>query len=142
MHPRRAPHGRLGCRRSPGVDACKIESEKGMKTKHTPGPWCAIGHWVEHANDSTPDIANCNPESMGQGGRSDKEVCANARLIAQAPELFRLLQRVFKNQNKLTAGDFEAIRLVIDSATGARHPPLDFDNRRPSTPLGPRDGNL
>lgn len=59
---------------------------------HTPGPWIAVGAWVEHPDDNTPDICNCDPFSMYQEGRSDKEVCANARLIAAAPDLLEALK--------------------------------------------------
>jgi hypothetical protein len=59
------------------------------QTKHTPGPWCAVGPWVEHPNDTTADICSCDPRNFGQQGlnRSDEEQCANARLIAAAPDL-------------------------------------------------------
>ena len=62
------------------------------KASHTKGPWIAVGHWVEHPDDSTPDICNCDPDSMGQEGRSDKEICANARLIAAAPDMLAALR--------------------------------------------------
>lgn len=63
-----------------------------MKAKHTPGPWAAVGRWVEHVSDKRADICNCDPASMGQDGRSDAEICANARLIAAAPELLAELR--------------------------------------------------
>lgn len=63
-----------------------------MKSKHTRGEWIAVGHWVEHVDDSVPDICNCNHNSMGQDGRSDAEIIANARLIAAAPEMLKALK--------------------------------------------------
>lgn len=59
------------------------------ESKHTPGPWYAVGAWVEHPDDGTADICNCGPESMGQNHlqRGYEEICANARLISAAPDL-------------------------------------------------------
>lgn len=66
--------------------------------KHTPGPWYAVGSWVEHANDEVPDICNCDPESMGQAhlGRSYDEMLANSRLIAAAPDMLKMLQLILR----------------------------------------------
>jgi hypothetical protein len=62
--------------------------------KHTPGPWIAVGTYVEHPNDKKADICTCDTALIGQGhlGRSYEEECANARLIAAAPELLEALQ--------------------------------------------------
>lgn len=64
-----------------------------METKHTPGPWIAVGRWVEHVSDGVGDICNCDPSSMDQEhlGRSSEECMANARLIACALELLELV---------------------------------------------------
>lgn len=62
--------------------------------KHTPGPWHAVGAWVETEDDSVADICSCDPDTIGQGGRSDAEICANARLIAAAPDLLAALSRL------------------------------------------------
>jgi len=63
-------------------------------SEHTPGPWIAVGTWVEVENDNIPDICICGPNDIGQGNlaRTDKEIMANARLIAAAPELLEALQ--------------------------------------------------
>lgn len=63
---------------------------------HTPGPWFAVGHWIEHPNDAVADIANFDPEAVGQAhlGRSDEEICANVRLAAAAPEMLTTLRAV------------------------------------------------
>jgi hypothetical protein len=63
--------------------------------KHTPGPWFAVGAWVEIEDDDVPDICTCNPEDIGQEGRSDEEICANARLIAAAPDLLNALRLLY-----------------------------------------------
>lgn len=65
-----------------------------FKPKHTKGNWYAVGYWVEHEDDDVPDICNCDPESMGQEGRSYDEITANARLLAAAPAMFELLAEV------------------------------------------------
>lgn len=65
-----------------------------MSAKHTPGPWYAVGYWVEHPDDNRPDIATCNPADMGQSGRSQKEIIANVCLIAAAPDLLEALQDI------------------------------------------------
>lgn len=61
------------------------------KASFTKGQWMAVGAWVEHVDDSVPDICNCDPASMNQEGRSDEEVCANARLLAAAPTMLNAL---------------------------------------------------
>lgn len=61
-----------------------------MSAQHTPGPWVAVGCQVEVLSDSIPDICSTNPETFGQHGRSNKERCANARLISAAPDLLAM----------------------------------------------------
>lgn len=51
-------------------------------SKYTKGRVMAVGHWVETISDKTPDLCNCNPDSMGQDGLTDEQICANARRIA------------------------------------------------------------
>lgn len=62
-------------------------------SEHTPGPWIAVGAWVEVEDDNIPDICTCEPSDIGQGhlARTDKEIMANARLIAAAPDLLEVL---------------------------------------------------
>lgn len=62
--------------------------------KHTPGPWIAVGAWVEHPDDDVADICTCNPNDVDQGSfsRPYKEMCANAQLCAAAPDLLELLK--------------------------------------------------
>lgn len=63
-----------------------------MSARHTPGPWIAVGWQVEILSAGAPDICNTNPETFGQHGRSYEERCANANLIAAAPELLEALK--------------------------------------------------
>ena len=62
--------------------------------KPTPGPWIAVGSWVEHPDDTVADICVCDTMLFSQGhlNRSEEEESANARLIAAAPELLEALQ--------------------------------------------------
>lgn len=87
---------------------------------HTPGPWFAVGSWVEHADDDVADICNCDPASMEQGhlNRSYNEVVANAMLIAEAPELLACLIDVLDADGDLYAMDFDRYRAAISKATG------------------------
>ena len=73
-------------------------------SKHTPGPWFAVGAQVETENDSVPDICTCDPQAMRQSHLDwhPKTVQANARLIAAAPELLEALELVVSFVN---AGD-------------------------------------
>lgn len=68
-------------------------------SKHTPGPWFAVGGWVEVERDDIADICSCCPEDFGQEhiGRNYKEVMANARLIAAAPELLSALKEIVQS---------------------------------------------
>ena len=61
---------------------------------HTPGPWHAVGTQVETESDDVADICTCEPALFGQDKlpRDYAEQCANARLIASAPDLLEALQ--------------------------------------------------
>ena len=63
-------------------------------TKHTPGPWIAVGYQVEVERDDVPDICSCDPENIDQEHLNwdEKTVMANARLIAAAPDLLEALR--------------------------------------------------
>lgn len=90
---------------------------------HTPGPWVAVGCQVEVLSDSIPDICNANPETFGQHGRSDNERCANARLIAAAPDMLQVLQELeesseYWSEYFVPLGIVERINAAIKKATG------------------------
>jgi hypothetical protein len=92
-------------------------------TRHTPGPWIAVGFWVEHPSDKRPDICNCDPRSMDQEGRSDAEILANARLIAAAPDLLEALRGALEHWPVPSSickdrPAWEAARAAIAKATG------------------------
>ena len=64
-----------------------------MSAGHTPGPWFAVGYQVEIESDTVADICTTNAHLFGQGGlHDDARAMANARLIAAAPDLLRLLE--------------------------------------------------
>ena len=92
--------------------------------KHTPGPWIAVGGWVEHPDDDIPDICVCDPACFAQGDRSDAEMCANARLIAAAPELLKALQRALPTLIKDTSSkgkvNYWSAKDAIAMATGGK----------------------
>jgi hypothetical protein len=95
--------------------------DEAVADKHTQGEWHAVGHWVEHSNDTVGDICNCNPESMGQEsmGRSDEESMANARLIAHLPEFLHFVRLVAKQQQ--VAHDLSRkAKMLIANATGVK----------------------
>ena len=92
--------------------------------KHTPGPWVAIGSWVEHPDDHTADICTCATADINQSrlGRSYEEECANACLIAAAPDLRVALQRLVEHDEYMiemgTLHSFievEEARALLDS---------------------------
>lgn len=105
-------------------------------SKHTPGPWIAVGSWVEVEDDDIPDICTCDPNHMGQASlpRSDEEVVANARLIAAAPEMLEALEQFSGVMDRAsdwpdTTSDMLALRnaveyarSVISLATGIAEP--------------------
>jgi len=63
-------------------------------TSWTRGEWMAVGRRIEHVDDDVPDIANFDPASMLQEGRSDAECCANARLCGAAPAMYSVLDQL------------------------------------------------
>jgi len=91
-----------------------------MKAKHTPGPWIAVGLWVEHSDDRVADICNCNTNAMSQEhlGRSNKEMAANARLIAAAPEMLEALQELVGWVTTAPQKYVDAANAAIAKATG------------------------
>ena len=83
-------------------------------TEHTPGPWTmhptATGAKIRDAH--TYFIAGVGQRSVGYD-----ETLANARLIAAAPELLALAERVAAHFDGTDAPLGEAARAVIHAAT-------------------------
>ena len=88
-------------------------------SKHTPGPWFAVGAQVETENDSVPDICTCDPQAMRQSHLdwNPKTVQANARLIAAAPDLLATLKATVSLLEKL--GHFSDNSLTVAAAREA-----------------------
>lgn len=102
-----------------------------MKTKHTKGNWIAVDGQVELEDDTRPDICTCDPYELGQHRLKNQppysEVCANAQLIAAAPEMLKALESALLMLDRDGYGEpFEVgecpvcdrIRLVIAMAGG------------------------
>lgn len=111
----RAERDRPAALRASEAQQQRIKAEN-EKAGHTPGPWFAVGWQVEIADDNRPDICNTNPETFGQHGRSDSERCANARLIAAAPELLAALVMLLDAYEIPSVR--EQARAAIKKATG------------------------
>lgn len=72
-----------------------------MSTKHTPGPWIVCGSqnenqlttgsiWIETIKgDNVASIHRVKAETLRE---EEKEMCANARLMAASPELLEALK--------------------------------------------------
>ncbi len=88
--------------------------------KFTPGPWYAVGYWVEHPEDDRPDICSCNPFDIGQDHleRSDEEIRANVQLIAAAPDLLDALQKLVGYLDG-TVGDYHLENYALPAARSA-----------------------
>jgi len=88
-------------------------------SKHTQGPWYAVGMWVEIDDENKPDICTCNPSAIEQGHlyRSAEEIYANARLIAAAPTLLNAL-KVLADVAERQGIPCDAARAAINYATG------------------------
>lgn len=90
-----------------------------MESKHTPGPWSVETRHIVHAILDTKGqeitFQDVSPQkdagSITSRGRSPEETQANARLIAAAPELLELADRMLEiidyNRHKLNVSDFE-----------------------------------
>jgi hypothetical protein len=64
-----------------------------MRAQHTPGPWFAVGYQVEIESETVADICTTNAHLFGQGGlHNDARAMANARLIAAAPDMLKMLE--------------------------------------------------
>lgn len=70
------------------------------KLTHTPGPWFLEGNWNPEAEAELGGWVSCFPpagvpvfELTPVVGKRE-EICANARLIAAAPEMLEALQKI------------------------------------------------
>ncbi len=70
-----------------------------METKHTPGPWEAIGLDIRNQDDT-------NIVSLKYEENNTDEVEANARLMAAAPDLLEALQIWIRFFDEMPEGQF------------------------------------
>ena len=87
-----------------------------MDAKHTPGPW---RYQRENGSPTTGQhmIAGANPGYLAEvRDCGSGDVCANARLIAAAPELLDALQAVVRVADRNTV-EFDMARAAIAKAT-------------------------
>lgn len=99
-------------------------------SKHTPGPWAAVGAMVENTHDYNPDICSCDLRSFGQDNlwRPYEETLANARLIAAAPDLLQAIRDLWampdfdgtQPTSEIRLKAKRAARAAIAKATGEK----------------------
>lgn len=88
-----------------------------MEAKFTPGPW-----YGRPSHDPVL-IQGCDVADLslafacGGGDPRRSEYIANARLIAAAPDMLEVLQRIY-SFGELSGEDYDAVREVIAKATG------------------------
>jgi hypothetical protein len=98
-----------------------------MNATYTPGPWATDGRWIVQEVEGKsfwsgqPFIADCLPS---QSIRGNDNTQANAKLIAAAPELLCMLQRMLDEaamsdvaQSHFSALTLEQARNAIAKAT-------------------------
>jgi hypothetical protein len=86
-----------------------------MQTTHTPGPWkiAATGHVVTAADYSRI----CRVEQLP--GMDSREIDANARLIAAAPELLDALQNIVNSLTLAGPPELACQQYQLDTARAA-----------------------
>ena len=94
-------------------------------SKHTPGPWYDVGAWVEVEDGKVAEICSCNPDDFDQKrlGRTYNEMCANARLIAAAPDMLEALMMCDEAMDYMSEYDIplmlpERVKFAIAKAKG------------------------
>jgi hypothetical protein len=86
-----------------------------MTSKHTPGPWkVKFSNISEVVAENGALIARCN--RLG----SLVDLKANSTLIAQCPELFRIVERLSKLADGLANGNSSAEELATELAKQAQ----------------------
>ena len=87
-------------------------------SEFTPGPWTASGRWIV-GGDPREFIAETDAPRFDLD-RYDR-ACADARLIAAAPEMFAALVAI-RDANTIEDGEdaIDAMHAAIDKATGEK----------------------
>ena len=86
-----------------------------MTIKHTPGPWAVSIKGTGIAIIAPPDKDAPNGRHVGRATSGARNVLENARLIAAAPELLAILERI------LYANDTDNCGVVNGEAVLCRH---------------------
>ena len=87
-----------------------------MKYTYTPGPWYTRhGQISSETSEHGCTIANCNATAKGI---SDKEVEANARLIAAAPTLLAACKIALAHLGGTACGETRELAAAIAAAEG------------------------
>ena len=94
-----------------------------MNTKHTPGPWIAsleVEEWgIDSAVWGIATVAAGAGSTIDYRSGGDGATEANARLIAAAPDLLALLQRVRRGDlHQRVRPLYDEIQSAIAKATG------------------------
>lgn len=92
-----------------------------MEAKHTPGPWKIEPELFKYYFQITSEkskVASCHAGSNKQTDEKSDELCANARLIAAAPDLLEALQLLIAAE-RISAKDGATACAAIKKATGS-----------------------
>jgi hypothetical protein len=95
-----------------------------METKHTPGPWVAVGYEGLCVNALDPLAGECTlTVAAGRRGSSLAELKANAALIAAAPDMLAALKAASFWLSEMKPGDGvypdEIVRVLADAIAKA-----------------------
>lgn len=99
--------------------------------KHTKGPWLVRPHWSDESRfevypdrevefGSPAEIADVCAHSSEDFDKEVAEAKANANLIAAAPDLLAVAQKVVNNWGDLHHKDLMQLRAAIAKATGGQ----------------------
>ncbi len=93
-----------------------------MKVKHTPGPWKIepelFKYYFQITSDTGKKVASCHAGSNKHTDDQSDELCANARLIAAAPDLLEALQLLIAAE-RIGVKDGAKACAAIKKATGS-----------------------
>ena len=88
--------------------------------QYTPGPWtaCELGSYSDYEGNCRVILGDDRRIAVVQGAQSEDE--ANARLIAESPEMLALLQHAIRHP-MITEGSewWTKVLIVVDKATGS-----------------------
>lgn len=87
---------------------------------HTPGPWKSSGQWIFGPKSMPLPVASGYQDyATMPGGQHYDEACANARLIAAAPDLLEALKYVMSAHGEQLHDAFDMAQKAIAKAEGS-----------------------